>query len=81
MIAPFAVTDWDALLEVVWVSFVAGIGVTAAFAAALLGGTRWMDLSRSGRGGEAVVFGLMGIAGLAVFLGAVVFGIVAMTHK
>jgi hypothetical protein len=78
---PLAVTDWDALLEVVWVSFVAGIGVTAAFAAGLLGATRWVDLNRRRRAGEAAMFGLLGFAGLALFLAAVVFGIIVMTHK
>jgi ABC-type spermidine/putrescine transport system permease subunit II len=81
VIAPLAVIDWDALLEVIWVSLVAGIGVTAAFAAGLLGTTRYVDLNRSGRGGEAALFGLLGLAGVVIFLGAVVFGIVVMTHK
>ena len=50
MIPPLGVTDWDALLEVIWVSLVAGIGVTVAFAFGLLGTTRWVDLNRRGRG-------------------------------
>lgn len=81
MIPPLGVTDWDALLEVIWVSLVAGIGVTVAFAFGLLGTTRWVDLNRRGRGGEAAIFGLLGVAGLALFLAAVVFGIVAMVNK
>ena len=81
MIFPLAITDWDALLEVVWVSFIAGIGTTTAFAAGLLGAIRWVDLSRSGRAAEALVFALLGIAGMAVFLGAVGFSIVAMADK
>jgi hypothetical protein len=76
-----SVVDVDALVEVVWVSFVAGIGVTAAWAAAILGSNRWVDLSRRGRTGEAVLFGLVAMAGFAVVLAAVVFGIVVMTHK
>jgi hypothetical protein len=76
-----SVVDVDALLEVVWVSFVAGIGVTAAWAAAILGTTRWVDFSRSGRTGEAVLFGLVAVVGFVVVLAAVVFGIVVMTHK
>jgi len=76
-----AITDWDALLEVVWVSIVAGLGTTTAFAAGLLGMTRWIDLSRSGRTPEGAVFGVLGIAGMAAFLGAVVFSIIAMADK
>ena len=76
-----SVVDVDALLEVLWVTFAAGIGVTAAWAAAILGATRWVDLSRSGRTGEAVLFGLVALAGFAVVVAAVVFGIVVMSHK
>jgi hypothetical protein len=81
VIPPFAVTDWDALVEVIWVSLVAGIGVTAAFAVGLLGATRWVDLNRNGRGGEAAMFGLLGAFGLGLFVAAVIFGIIVMTHK
>jgi hypothetical protein len=76
-----SVVDLDALFEVIWVSFLAGIGVTAAWAFAILGSTRWVDLGRSGRTGEALVFGLVALAGFAIVLAAVVFGIVVMTHK
>jgi hypothetical protein len=76
-----AVVDGDAILEVVWVSFVAGIGVTAAWAAAIFGAARWADYNRNGRTAEAVMFGLMAVVGLAVVAGAVVFGVVVMTQK
>jgi hypothetical protein len=78
---PIGAVDGHALLEVVWVSFVAGIGVTAAWAAAILGAARSADLSRNGRTGEAAVFGLLAVLGLAIVAAAVVFGIVVMTHK
>src|ERR671922_136986 len=45
------------LLQVVWVSLAAGIGVTVAYGFAILGGTRALDLSRAGRGGGGGVFG------------------------
>ena len=76
-----SVVDIDALVQVLWVSLLAGIGVTAAWAAAILGSTRWVDLSRSGRTGEALLFGLVALVGFAVVLVAVVFGIVVMTAK
>ena len=69
------------LLQVVWVSVLAGIGVTGAYGFAILGGTRALDLSRSGRGAEAVVFGVLCAAALAVVGAAVVFGIVVMVNK
>jgi hypothetical protein len=76
-----AVVDGEALVQVVWVSLVAGIGVTASYAAAILGATRAVDLSRRGRTAEAAIFGLLAVAGVAVVVAALVFGIVAMTDK
>ena len=76
-----SVVDGDALVQVLWVSLVAGIGVTASYATAILGATRAVDLSRSGRTGEAAIAGLLAAVAVAVVVAAVVFGIVVMTHK
>jgi hypothetical protein len=76
-----ATVDWDALLTVIWSSIVAGVGVTVAYGLAILGGTRAIELSRDGHTAEAVVYGLVGLVGLATILAAVVFGIVVLTDK
>jgi hypothetical protein len=73
--------DGHALLQLVWVGAVAGVGATTAFGFALLGVTRAAELGREGRSGEAVVYGVLGALALAVVLGALVYGIVIMTHK
>jgi hypothetical protein len=73
------VVDWDALLQVVWVSLLAGVGVTAAWAFALLGSTRAVETGRDGRTAEAVIYAVVGVAGLAIVIGAIVFGIVILT--
>jgi hypothetical protein len=75
-----AIIDWDALLTVIWASVVAGIGVTAAFGFAILGGTRAIELSREGRAGEAALFGVVGAAGGLTVIAAIVFGIVAISE-
>jgi hypothetical protein len=72
------VVDWDAILQVIWVSLAAGVGVTAAWAFAIVGGTRAIEHGRNGHTGVAVAYGAIGIAGLATVLGAVVFGIVIL---
>ena len=77
---PFAIIDWDALLTVVWASVAAGVGVTAAFGFAILGGTRAMDLSREGRVGEATLFAVVGVVAVATVIGAIVFGIVVLAE-
>lgn len=74
-----SVVDWAGLLEVVWVSLLAGIGVTAAFAFAILGATRAVDVRRDGSALAAGAYlGLMVVA-LLVVIGAVVFALVTMT--
>jgi hypothetical protein len=76
-----SVVDGDALVQVVWASLVAGVGVTGAFGVALLGTTRAIDLSREGRPAEAAILGIVGLAAFAVVIAAIVFGIVVMTSK
>ncbi len=76
-----ASVDWDALLQVVWSSILAGIGVTAAFGVAIVGATRAVDLRRGGRGGASIVAGTIGTVALALVCAAIVFGIVVMTNK
>ena len=78
---PLAAVDWDALLQVVWVSLLTGIGVTGVFAIAIYGATRAVDLSRDGRTAEAGLFAVVAVAALVLVGGAVIFGIVAMTDK
>jgi hypothetical protein len=73
------VVDWDALLQVIWVSLLAGVGLTAAWGFALLGATRALEFGRDGRVGEAVVYGALGVAGVATVVAAVVFAIVILT--
>ena len=73
------VVDWDALLQVIWVSLLAGVGVTAAWGFALLGTTRALENGRDGRMAEAVIYGVFGAAGVAIVIGAIVFAIVILT--
>jgi hypothetical protein len=81
MSALATIVDTKALLDVVWVSLAAGVGGTAAFSLALVGATRFTDMRRAGRGTEAVLFGVLGIAALAVCLGAIAFGFVIIISK
>jgi hypothetical protein len=72
------VVDWDALLQVIWVSLVAGVGVTAAWGFALLGATRSLESGRDGRTGGAVAYGVVGVAGVVAVVGAIVFALVIL---
>jgi hypothetical protein len=74
-----AIVDTHALVQVVWVSVLAGVGVTAAYGLAILGATRALEFGRDGRVGEATLYAAIGIAGIAIFIGAIVFSIVIIT--
>jgi 4-amino-4-deoxy-L-arabinose transferase-like glycosyltransferase len=75
------VVDTSALGKVILWSLAAGIGVTAAFAVAIVGSTRFAEMRRSGRIVEAGAFGLLAVVALAAFAAAIVIGIVVMTSK
>jgi hypothetical protein len=75
-----SIVDWDALLTVVWASVAAGVGVTAAYGFVILGTTRAVELGRQGRAGEALLFAVVGAAGLVTVLAAIVLGIVVLSE-
>jgi hypothetical protein len=75
-----SIVDTDALLTVIWASMAAGIGVTVAFGFAILGGVRAIELGRTGRVGEAAIFAVIGMLGVAATFAAIVFGIVVLTE-
>ena len=74
-----SIVDTDALVTVVWASLLAGIGVTAAYGFAILGGVRALELGRAGRPGEAAIFAVICVLGVATTIGAIVFGIVVLS--
>jgi hypothetical protein len=73
-----SIVDTEALLTVVWVSLLAGIGVTAAYGFAILGGVRAIQLGRAGRAGEAAIFAVVGVLGGATTIAAIIFGIIVV---
>jgi hypothetical protein len=75
-----SIVDTDALLTVVWASLLAGVGVTAAFGFAILGGVQAHELGREGRVGAAAFFGAVGVLGAAGVIAAIVFGLVVLTE-
>ena len=73
--------DWSALGKVVIASLSAGVGITFCFSIAVVGATRFAEMRRADRGGVAVFYATLGLAGLAATVAAVVIGIVVMTKK
>jgi hypothetical protein len=76
-----AIIDTEALADVVIAAFAAGIGITAVFAVAIYGTTRFADFRREGHPGPAWVFGAVAVLCLVCFAAAVALGIVVMIQK
>jgi hypothetical protein len=76
-----AIVDTDALLQVLWVSVLTGVGVTGSYALAILGAARALEFARDGRVAEAAVYAVIGVAGMATFVAAIVFGIVILVGE
>lgn len=75
------IVDTHALLSTIAASFIAGVGVTLIFSVAILGASRFADLSRDGRHAAAIAFGLVGLIALLAAGTAVTLGILVMTQK
>jgi hypothetical protein len=73
--------DTGLLWQVIWVSFVAGVGISALWSLAILGAARAADAHRAGHGGAAA--GWAGLAALALllFAGGVALGVQALIAK
>lgn len=69
------------LLQTVVASVVAGVGVTFAFSVAIWGFGQFAELSRNERPVVATFAAITGVLALAGVAGAVIVGIVVMTHK
>jgi hypothetical protein len=76
-----AIVDVDQLLEVVWVSLLAGVGVTTVFSLVILGGARSAEARRTGREGAAMVYAALAALAFALFAAAVVVGVIIMLRK
>jgi hypothetical protein len=74
-----AAVDFHGLGEVVWVSFVAGVGVTVLFSVAIYGFGRADEARRAGETATAYV--TLAVVALVVFGAAVAYGVTVMLNK
>lgn len=75
------IVDTQALLKTIAAAFVAGVGVTLIFSVAIVGASRFVDMSRDGRPVAALAFGALGLIALLAAGAAVTIGIIVMTQK
>jgi hypothetical protein len=76
----FAV-DGHLLWQVVWVSLLAGVGISALFSFVIVGAARAGDARRAGNGGAAAGWAALALVALALFAIGVVLGVQAMVQK
>ncbi len=74
-----AVVEWGLILEVIWTSLVAAIGVTILFSIVVYASSRAAEARRVG--GSPAPFGVLAVAAMAAFLGAVVVGLLVILNK
>jgi uncharacterized PurR-regulated membrane protein YhhQ (DUF165 family) len=77
----FGAVEARDIVEVVWVSLVAGVLVCFAYALVVFGTGRSSDARRNGSGAASFAFGALAAIALAACLAAVVFGIHIMVSK
>ena len=76
-----AAIDFHALGQVIWVSLVAGVGVTVLFSIVVYGTDKAGDARRGGLGGQAAAFSALAVVAMLVFLGAVALAVTVMLNK
>ena len=73
-----SIVDWGDLGLTVAASVIAGVGITAAFAIAILGAAQFTERRRQGEAVAATGSAILAVAGLAVCTAGIVFGLIVM---
>ena len=77
----FADIDWGALFEVIWVSALAGVGVTAIYSLVIYSSGRAGDARREGNGTAAAIYGGLAVLAFVIFMAGVIIGMTIMLNK
>ena len=78
---PVLAVDTGLLWQVIWVSLVAGVGISALFSLVILAGARAGDARRAGQGGAAAAYAALGLVAFLLFAVGVVLGVQTMITK
>lgn len=83
LLAPLAakIVDWGQLLEVIEAGLIAGVGISIAFSFIILGAVRAGEAQQQSQPARMAGYGAIALLGLAVCIGAVVFGVSTMLAK
>jgi hypothetical protein len=80
MLRPAAIQAGD-IVEVIWVSLAAGVGMTLAFSLVVLGGARSAEARRAGQGTAALAYAALAVVAFLAFMASVVIGVQIMLSK
>jgi hypothetical protein len=69
------------LFEVVWVSVLAGVGITTAYSFVVVGTGKSAEARRTGRRGAAIAYAALATLFLLLFAAAVVYAVQVMLSK
>jgi hypothetical protein len=78
---PVFAVDTHLLLQVIWVSLVAGVAISALFSIVIVGGARAGDARRAGRDAAAAGYAVLAALAFLLFCVGVVLGVEAMISK
>jgi hypothetical protein len=76
-----AVVELGQIVEVIWVSLLAGVGITAAYSFVVLGTARSAEARRAKRNVAAIAYGTLAGVCLLLFFGLVILGVRTMLTK
>jgi F0F1-type ATP synthase membrane subunit c/vacuolar-type H+-ATPase subunit K len=76
-----AAIDTSALLQLIWAAPLAVLTVTVAWALVVRGATRAVEARKDGATATAGLNVLLAVLGAALFITALVFGLIVMTTK
>jgi len=73
--------DTNLLWQLIWVSLLAGVGISVLFSLVILGGARAGDARRAGQGGAATAYAALAVLAFLLFAAGVVLGVREMVDK
>ena len=77
----FFALDTHLLWQLIWVSLLAGVGISALFSLVILGAARAGEARRMGQRGAATAYAVLAVLALLLFAAGVVLGVREMVGK
>jgi hypothetical protein len=75
------IIDVGDLVNVIWTSIVAGLGVCIVFSLAIVGFARATDMRRAGNGVAMTAYLALALVAFAAVMALVIYGVIVMTAK